>query len=254
MFFSIIFFILSYIVLERVIFLMKSVIPFTKELEFDTKVSEITSISLEREFKLVDDSIEGNLLVTGEYKSHEVSVNILPFSFKIPFSIGISNRAIEDSISLEISDFAYDMVDDNKIKVHIELELDFTEEEIKEVKDESNEIIDMLENDRAVVDIPEIVEESKEEEVLVKNEEVNNEELNEVEEEGLDKEMIVEESVMKNEVKDEYMTYHIHILKEGETLETLCAMYKVTGSFLAEYNDISNLNVGDKILIPFENE
>ena len=31
---------------------MKSIIPFTKELDFKTKVSEITSISLEREFEV----------------------------------------------------------------------------------------------------------------------------------------------------------------------------------------------------------
>ena len=222
---------------------MKNVIPFTKELEFETKVSEITSISLEREFEVNNDSIEGNLLVTGEYKSHEVSVNVLPFSFKIPFSIDISAKTIMDSISLEISDFAYDMVDDNKIKVHIELELEFEEEkeEIKEEKDESEKIIDMLE-ERSVVDIPEIVEEANSEEVLV------------TENKEIEEEKMIEETVINTETKDEYMTYHIHILKEGETLETLCAMYHVTGSFISEYNDISNLTTGDKILIPFENE
>ena len=208
---------------------MKNVIPFTKELEFETKVSEITSISLEREFEVNNDSIDGNLLVTGEYKSHEVSVNVLPFSFKIPFSIDISAKTIMDSISLEISDFAY--------------------EEIKEEKDESEEIIDMLEEERSVVDIPQIVEEANSEEVLVENKE-------EVVEETIDEEdkKMIEETVISAETKDEYMTYHIHILKDGETLETLCAMYHVTGSFIAEYNDISNLTTGDKILIPFENE
>ena len=237
---------------------MKNVIPFTKELEFETKVSEITSISLEREFEVNNDSIEGNLLVTGEYKSHEVSVNVLPFSFKIPFSIDISAKTIMDSISLEISDFAYDMVDDNKIKVHIELELEFEEEkeEIKEEKDESEKIIDMLEEERSVVDIPEIVEEANSEEVLVTENKEIEEEKEEVIEENIDEEekKMIEETVINTETKDEYMTYHIHILKEGETLETLCAMYHVTGSFIAEYNDISNLTTGDKILIPFENE
>ncbi len=227
---------------------MKSVIPFTKELEFETKVSEITSISLEREFVLENDSIEGNLLVSGEYKSHEVSVNVLPFSFKIPFSIAVSNRIIADSISLEISDFAYDTVDDNKIKVHIELELDFEEAD----DDESDEIIDMLESDeeqRSVDDISSIVLETKEEEILTPP--IIEEEVKTMEKE---EEKMIEDAVVNNEVSNEYMTYHIHILKEGETLETLCAMYHVTGSFLADYNDISNLNPGDKILIPFENE
>ena len=66
---------------------MKSVIPFSKELDFSGKLSEITSISLEREFEVVQDVIDGNLFVTGDYKSHEISANVIPFSFKIPFSI-----------------------------------------------------------------------------------------------------------------------------------------------------------------------
>ena len=47
---------------------MKSVIPFTKNLEFKTKISEITSISLEREFKLEKEEITGNLFVLGNIK------------------------------------------------------------------------------------------------------------------------------------------------------------------------------------------
>ena len=44
---------------------MKSVIPFTKELDFKTKVREITSISLERDFEVEEGSINGNLFVSG---------------------------------------------------------------------------------------------------------------------------------------------------------------------------------------------
>ena len=42
---------------------MNNIIPFTKELDFHTKVSEILSISLEREYKIENDSINGNLLI-----------------------------------------------------------------------------------------------------------------------------------------------------------------------------------------------
>ncbi len=238
---------------------MKSVIPFTKELEFDTKVSEITSISLEREFTVLDESIEGNLLITGEYKSHEVSVNVIPFSFKIPFSIAITSNVLTDSISLEISDFAYDNLDENKIKVHVELELDFAEkeeikEDLKEI-DESEKIIEMLEEEgqkEKEEDVREIADE------IILEPKVNVEEKEVIPEpiidEGDQTMPIEEKTVLETEAKDEYMTYHIHILKDGETLETLCSMYHVTGSFLAEYNDISALKVGDKILIPLENE
>ena len=89
---------------------MKSVIPFTKELDFNAKVQEITSISLEREFSVEEGSVVGNLFVTGDYKSHEISVNVTPFSFKIPFTIEIPDILDKDSITIEISDFAYDMV------------------------------------------------------------------------------------------------------------------------------------------------
>ena len=61
---------------------MKSVIPFTKELDFNAKVQEITSISLEREFSVEEGSVVGNLFVTGDYKSHEISVNVTPFLLK----------------------------------------------------------------------------------------------------------------------------------------------------------------------------
>ncbi len=223
---------------------MKNVIPFTKELEFDTKVSEITSISLEREFNVKDETIEGNLLINGEYKSHEVSVNILPFDFKIPFSISIPSNTILDTISLEISDFAYDIIDDNKIKVHIELELFFNEdEEERNIDiDDSQEIMSLIEenlNEQEEVPIEEPkIEEPKEEPKIEPK----------VEEETI----VTNENIL--ETKDEYMTYHIHIVKENETIETICAQYNVTESFLKEYNDINSLNVNDKILIPFENE
>lgn len=250
---------------------MKSVIPFTKELEFNTKVSEITSISLERDFSLQKDSIEGNLYVTGEYKSHEISVNVVPFSFKIPFSIALSKKIKEESISLEISDFAYDMLEENKIKVHIELELSFENEEEQEeneendesLLDESESIITMMEErnkEEQNEELDQIVQEPQEE--LKEREERREEEPVPPEEKTIPNEEERNEDTMKQETdvilgtetKEEYMTYHIHIMKEGETLETLCAMYHVTGSYLAEYNDISNISLGDKILIPLENE
>ena len=71
---------------------MESIIPFTKDLDFKTPVSEITSISLEREFNVSESSIEGNLDVSGEYKSHDVSAHVNPFHFKIPFTIEIPNN------------------------------------------------------------------------------------------------------------------------------------------------------------------
>ena len=49
---------------------------------------------------------------------------------------------------------------------------------------------------------------------------------------------------------DEYVTYHVHIVKESETIESICKLYEVSSSLVNEYNDISNVSVGDKLIIP----
>ena len=246
---------------------MKNIIPFSKELDFSTKLSEITSISLEREFEVHNTSIDGNLFVTGDYKSHEVSANLIPFSFKIPFSIEIPDNIVEDSIRLEISDFAYDLLGDSKIKVNIELELcgeEKTEEEPSEDMDileeppvvNTDEILEMLEEREE-----ETVEEEKHEEKVEEIEETQKLQEPEVLEESLERtdampmetevidnsEDVVLESVTNDE---EYATYHIHIVKDGETVETICTMYNSNLNMLADYNDLSNLAAGEKLIIP----
>ena len=222
---------------------MKSVIPFTKELDFNAKVNEITSISLEREFEVEEGSVVGNLFVSGEYKSHEISVNVVPFSFKIPFTIEIPDNLDNDSITIEISDFAYDMVDDSKIKVNIELELE-GEEVLEEEVEEENED-----------PTPEV----NTEEILEMFEDRNDEEDNKdtpSQEDIADLPREEEQIVLTNtnDVADEYTTYHIHIIKEGESVETICTMYNTTMDMLMDYNDLSNLAAGEKLVIPSTDE
>ena len=61
---------------------MKQIVPFKKELSFKTKVSEITSISLEREINVEEEGIiTGVFHITGNYKMNEGSINRDEFSF-----------------------------------------------------------------------------------------------------------------------------------------------------------------------------
>ena len=61
---------------------MRQIIPFKKELLFKTKVSEITSISLEHTLSLKsDDLISGFFQITGDYKMTEGSINREKFEF-----------------------------------------------------------------------------------------------------------------------------------------------------------------------------
>ena len=243
---------------------MKSIIPFTKELDFKTKVSEITSISLEREFEVNTSSIEGSLYVSGDYKSHEVSANVTPFNFKIPFTIEIPDNLVEESITLEISDFAYEMEENSKIKVSIELELFGEEKEIEEEEDEDitpievdgEEIVKMLEeaSEKEKEMEKEDRAEPKEEPTEEEKEEAPTDTVAETREETED---MTSENVIitgASNTPDEYTTYHIHIVKEGETIEAICTMYNSNLSLLNDYNDLSEVSKGMKIIIPENDE
>ena len=57
---------------------MKQIIPFKKELPFKTKVSEITSISLERDIEVTEDKVvSGAFHITGDYKMNEGFISTL---------------------------------------------------------------------------------------------------------------------------------------------------------------------------------
>ena len=66
---------------------MKNVIPFTKEIIFKSNIAEISSISLEHEYTIEDDKICGNFIVSGDYKSHELSINKDLFKYNKDFSV-----------------------------------------------------------------------------------------------------------------------------------------------------------------------
>ena len=84
---------------------MKMSIPYEKEIVFNTKIAEITSISLEYEANVLDEDIEGEFIVSGDYKIHELSVNKEPFKYRIPFSVSLTDDIIRDSIKYDINIF-----------------------------------------------------------------------------------------------------------------------------------------------------
>ena len=120
---------------------MRESIPYEKEIVFNTKIAEITSISLEYEANVLDEDIEGDFIVSGDYKIHELSVNKEPFKYIIPFSVSLTDDIIRDSIKYDINNFTYEIVDDDTLKVNIEFGIDYElvkekiqKEEVKETR------------------------------------------------------------------------------------------------------------------------
>lgn len=253
---------------------MNCIIPYTKEIPFNSKIKEITSISLEHEMSINEGEILGNFIISGEYKAHELSVNKESFEHVLPFSIDLTERVIADTIKFNITDFTYEILNDSTLKVIIEFSViaDEKEEEIAgeiedvfQLPDEKleEEIIDLAEreelNETLQKEEDDLVEVSKENEEreeteisdiveIIPEKEKKVIEINEEKERNVANIEMVNETVSK--AVDTYKTYHIHIVKEQETLESICEKYKSSKDTLLEYNDLNEIVPGDKLIIP----
>lgn len=47
-----------------------------------------------------------------------------------------------------------------------------------------------------------------------------------------------------------YQSYTVYIVRDGDTVETILNNYNITKEDLSDYNDLTELKVGDKIIIP----
>jgi LysM repeat protein len=50
--------------------------------------------------------------------------------------------------------------------------------------------------------------------------------------------------------EETFVTYHIHLIKENETIESIMSQYQVSKDTLENYNDLSKFNLGEKLIIP----
>lgn len=234
---------------------MNCVIPYTKEILFKSKIAEITSISLEHEMTINETELLGNFIISGEYKTHELSVNKEEFSHTLPFSIDLSEKVDTETIDFSITDFSYEVINDNTLKVFIEFSVAASEKVIEEKSEENEEIWQdvktAIENE---IELPEIVEETvneRNEEPMVM-EERKEEPI--ILEERLDSE--AESTIIDsiNNDTDTYALYHIHIVKEAETIDMISAKYNTTSDLISEYNDLSTIGIGDKLIIPLETD
>lgn len=218
---------------------MNLIIPFEKKVKFSGPVKEICSISLEHEITKNEGEILGNFLVSGTYKEYELSVNKQDFNFTLPFSVDISNRVDLSSIEFSIDNFTYNL-DNDELDIKIDYVVEGTE-----MKEEV-----AFERAPESPSIESLLDERKEplEETIEKNETV------EEKEERIDNDKITNVVTSMMDTEDDFMTYHIHIVKKEETLEMICEYYHISMEDVMKINNISAVEENDKLLIPLENE
>lgn len=243
---------------------MNKIIPFKKEIDFNTKISEITSISLEHNIKdISNDLISGEFVIEGEYKIIEGSINKESYKHVIPFDIAIGYNYDLSNVAIDIDNFYYDVIDDKILKVNIDLLVDNIEEiiDVSVVKNIDKE--ELIVDDRTVMD-EELLEEGIG--VITPNKE-ELEKIEEIEESELLKEIdnninieIENENTNINinninlfdnlKMEETYSTYLVYFVKENDNIEKILDKYKITKEELKNYNDLSNIKVNDKLIIP----
>lgn len=53
-----------------------------------------------------------------------------------------------------------------------------------------------------------------------------------------------------NDAEETFTTYSVYILRKEDTIETIMDKYKITKEELSNYNDLNNLEIGSKVIIP----
>lgn len=234
---------------------MKKIIPFKKDIILNTNIAEITSISLDHTLHIEDENlISGTFIVSGEYKMTEASINVEPFSYELPFDIAIDDKYDVAEATVDINDFYYEIINDNVLSVNIEVVVDGLEEPlIKEPVEE----LEPITIDRSMI------EEELESEML----QMEAEEENEIPvvEEVKQEEPLTEEEPRCIEPEDEkigtlfdsmddsietYQSYKVYIVRDGDTLDTILEKYSIAKEELECYNDLKEIHIGDKIIIP----
>ena len=220
---------------------MKKKITFEKSIEFPTMIGEITEISLNQELKFTDESnVEGDLLLTGKYKMTEASRLEEDFDYKIPCEIALTEKLDLNTTNIEISDFYYEIENENIIICHIELLV-----EGLEILEEENVVLerecdgDKIEENE--IDIPSVSDKA---EMEIENEKVSEEKS----------EAINSLFSHLDDENDKYGTFIVYIVRQNETINSILEKYNTTIEELEKYNDLKEINLGTKLIIPLLNE
>ena len=176
---------------------MKKIIPFKKEILFKSNINEIVSIALDKDLSIDKDKVSGSFKLYGEYNDYEENK---PFNIDIPYENYLDDELDISNASIDIEDFYYEILEEKKLIINIELKIDNIES-------------------KPLVEREESVEQTYEESTYNEN---------------------------------NYMTYRVYIVRESDTVDSICEKYDIDKEELAKYNVLNNINIGDKLIIPNE--
>lgn len=213
---------------------MNKKVNIEKTIDFSKSISDITAISLEHDLKFLDnESIEGNLIIMGKYKTTLAAEIEEDFSYKIPVEITLTDSLDLESAKVDIDDFSYNVVEDKSLLCSVILNI------------EGNIIVDDRkcddDLDKSDLDLPKIdnkIETLEEESGELKDN---------------SREDVIEDnnSIFNiDSSKETYGTFIVYIVRQNETINTIISKYNTTLEEIEKYNDLKDLSIGKKLIIP----
>ena len=256
---------------------MKKTISFEKKIEFPTMIGEVSAISLDQDLKFIDESnITGNLIVSGRYKMTEASRLEEDFNYELPVEIILTEKLDLTTTKVDVDDFYYEIENDDTMICYIDIKVEGVEIIDTKEKEEPKEDVPILteiskveekntapENDRfKEVDIEssntkeEVRECDGEYNLEMENEEMSKEaqETSQVEKDATTSEEVGSLFSSFKDSDETFATYSVYILRQEETIQTVIDKYHTSKEELEKYNDLNNLTIGAKIIIPTTNE
>ena len=257
---------------------MKQIISFEKEIAFKTMIGEVTSISLEHTLSFQGPStISGDIIVSGTYKMTEASTLEEDFQYAIPVDIMLTKELEEDNRSITIHNFTYDIR--NEDTLHLYIDVLVKGREVIELEEDEKEVIEPVREEQPKIDEEQVEDTTNDNKELLTDIEVEESQkvIDNIINTNKKEEVVIEdkkeEPVIKNDTQEEiktttdtkvmnsifsafanteetYTTYSVYLLRENDSIENIIENYGVTREELSYYNDLDNLNVGSKIIIP----
>ena len=71
-----------------------------------------------------------------------------------------------------------------------------------------------------------------------------------VEERCIEEETEEENIIVDNNTQEKYKSYTVYIMRDEDTIDSIIKKYKTNREKLEQYNDLENIKIGDKIIIP----
>ena len=229
-------------------------------------IGDITSISLDKNLNFVNESfIEGNLILKGSYKLTEASYIEENFEYNLPIEINLTERIDINTANIEISDFSYEIESNNIMNCYIELMLD-----AMEIIDDIDDVRECDSDLNKEIEIP-TIEPNLDEDNDINNK--DNDVIDDISNNKITDSVDSDINIIKkdnndvvdlkdndslffhlDEKSETYGTFIVYIMRQNETINSIIEKYNTTVDELEKYNDLKDISIGSKIIIPVLND